>query len=283
MRGEMRRINQCWLILAFLYGSTICFAAATEKPDAPSALTSSTVGNSGTPKDEIYIDDESLEGSGGRGEIRDDLEKEPDYSGSGLGPDDEDSTTNRHQTQLNTNRNNKDRGRGGSSLDAENGSGDGDDDDDDVDVEFDRHEEKKPKPLYPNTSDDEDIDIDDPRTNRKDKVNTHHSVESEIDLQEIDHNHSTDPPHSSSESNNEVFIMNTKAEDRTASFFAQPGILAAVIGGAVVGLLCAILVVMFIVYRMRKKDEGSYALDEPKRSPAVNSYAKNSNNREFYA
>ncbi|XP_037035971.1 syndecan isoform X3 [Bradysia coprophila] len=77
--------------------------------------------------------------------------------------------------------------------------------------------------------------------------------------------------------------MNTKSEDRTASFFAQPGILAAVIGGAVVGLLCAILVVMFIVYRMRKKDEGSYALDEPKRSPAVNSYAKNANNREFYA
>ncbi|XP_012157533.1 syndecan [Anastrepha obliqua] len=77
--------------------------------------------------------------------------------------------------------------------------------------------------------------------------------------------------------------MNTSDDDRTASFFAQPGILAAVIGGAVVGLLCAILVVMFIVYRMRKKDEGSYALDEPKRSPAVNSYAKNANNREFYA
>lgn len=57
----------------------------------------------------------------------------------------------------------------------------------------------------------------------------------------------------------------------------------AVIGGAVVGLLCAILVVMFIVYRMRKKDEGSYALDEPKRSPAGNSYAKSANNREFYA
>lgn len=58
----------------------------------------------------------------------------------------------------------------------------------------------------------------------------------------------------------------------------------AVIGGAVVGLLCAILVVMFIVYRMRKKDEGSYALDEPKRSPTANSYAKGGhNNREFYA
>jgi hypothetical protein len=57
----------------------------------------------------------------------------------------------------------------------------------------------------------------------------------------------------------------------------------AVIGGAVVGLLCAILVVMFIVYRMRKKDEGSYALDEPKRSPTANSYAKSAQSREFYA
>lgn len=57
---------------------------------------------------------------------------------------------------------------------------------------------------------------------------------------------------------------------------------AAVIGGAVVGLLCAILLVMFIVYRMRKKDEGSYVLDEPKRnSPSANPYNKNS--REFYA
>lgn len=67
-----------------------------------------------------------------------------------------------------------------------------------------------------------------------------------------------------------------------ASFFAQPGILAAVIGGAVVGLLCAILLVMFIVYRMRKKDEGSYALDEPKRSHNSNSYSK-APSREFYA
>ncbi|XP_032529281.1 syndecan isoform X1 [Danaus plexippus] len=84
-------------------------------------------------------------------------------------------------------------------------------------------------------------------------------------------------------SDNSVFIMNAKPEDRATSFFAQPGILAAVIGGAVVGLLCAILVVMFIVYRMRKKDEGSYALDEPKRSPAAASYGKGHNNREFYA
>lgn len=73
-----------------------------------------------------------------------------------------------------------------------------------------------------------------------------------------------------------------KDTSRSTSFFAQPGTLAAVIGGAVVGLLCAILCVMFVVYRMRKKDEGSYALDEPKRSPTVNAYAKHPS-REFYA
>lgn len=99
-------------------------------------------------------------------------------------------------------------------------------------------------------------------------------------------------------------VMNPKPEDRPTSFFAQPGILAglftqtiilmfyvlkfgffyvsAIIGGAVVGLLCAILVVMFIVYRMRKKDEGSYALGEPKQSPTANSYSRGTN-KEFYA
>lgn len=53
------------------------------------------------------------------------------------------------------------------------------------------------------------------------------------------------------------------------------------IGGAVVGLLCAILLVMFIVYRMRKKDEGSYVLEEaakPLRATRYHGAAK-----EFYA
>lgn len=59
-------------------------------------------------------------------------------------------------------------------------------------------------------------------------------------------------------------------------------LLAAVVGGAVVGLLCAILLVMFIVYRMRKKDEGSYVLDEPKRN-SPHSHPYNKNSREFYA
>lgn len=87
------------------------------------------------------------------------------------------------------------------------------------------------------------------------------------------------PPSNNFDPSNDV---SPKKSNRSTSFFAQPGTLAAVIGGAVVGLLCAILCVMFVVYRMRKKDEGSYALDEPKRSPTVNAYAKHPS-REFYA
>ncbi|KAL7640945.1 UNVERIFIED_CONTAM: hypothetical protein RMT77_008082 [Armadillidium vulgare] len=67
--------------------------------------------------------------------------------------------------------------------------------------------------------------------------------------------------------NNNIRILTQKDDERQVSIFAQPGILAAFIGGAVMGLLCAILLVMFIVYRMRKRDEGSYPLDEPKRVP----------------
>ena len=57
--------------------------------------------------------------------------------------------------------------------------------------------------------------------------------------------------------------------------------LTAIIGGSVVLLLCGILIVMFIVYRMRKKDEGSYALDEPRKTPTY-SYQR-APDKEFYA
>lgn len=71
--------------------------------------------------------------------------------------------------------------------------------------------------------------------------------------------------------------------DVTNRIMSQPGILAGIIGGALVGLLCAVLLVMFIVYRMRKKDEGSYALDERKQySPSMHQYAR-APTKEFYA
>lgn len=64
--------------------------------------------------------------------------------------------------------------------------------------------------------------------------------------------------------------------------FSQPGILVGIVGGVVIGMLAAILLVMFIIYRMRKKDEGSYALEEgPRKSPS-HAYTRVSS-REFFA
>ncbi|XP_039954535.1 syndecan isoform X3 [Bactrocera tryoni] len=442
-----------FVLLASVNGAT---DQKTVKPSPTSPLSSSSASLSATPKDEIYIDDESIEGSGGRGGLHDDLDKDPDYSGSGFGPDDEDSSTDlqpshrgnnihtqsgKHNTVLTTDDNDDlitsrthhqtnsgtiigsnsgsnsgiiggnsgsntglntiggaahtddedfDLGEGddddakqqlgGAGSFAGSGDGDRDDDDDDHtgDVDDDdEHEVLIERPHQPkndfglgkeptavvengtNTSSttasstttttgsssgsndhkaifssshdedehvvdadeedefddtydednkDDDEDDEDGRVHEEDdntevyidgtEPNTKSggSVDQDIErgttnqgntIHELDTNNVNSQPTDTKviehTTGNEVLIMNTSDDDRTASFFAQPGILAAVIGGAVVGLLCAILVVMFIVYRMRKKDEGSYALDEPKRSPAVNSYAKNANNREFYA
>lgn len=227
-----------------------------------SSSSSSAFGAGGSgPSNDIYIDDEGLEGSGSRGEIRDDLEKEDDESsGSGYGDDDEDSSSrgSSRSSVTNVGIGGGSKGiseSGGSSI----GGGAG------------------------GTGAGSVVPID---TGKSGGSVTHGHVPDGSDpeiytprIPPTEGGHDGNNPYSGSG----VLIMNAKNEDRTASFFAQPGILAAVIGGAVVGLLCAILVVMFIVYRMRKKDEGSYALDEPKRSPTANTYAKNANNREFYA
>lgn len=60
-----------------------------------------------------------------------------------------------------------------------------------------------------------------------------------------------------------------------SSVFNEPGILAGIIGGAVVGLLCAVLLVMFIIYHMRRKEvEPVFMIDRPSRSPSKNGYTK---------
>lgn len=56
--------------------------------------------------------------------------------------------------------------------------------------------------------------------------------------------------------------------------------LAAVIAGGVIGFLFAIFLILLLVYRMRKKDEGSYDLGERKPSGAVYQKAPT---KEFYA
>ncbi|CAL1542194.1 unnamed protein product [Lymnaea stagnalis] len=70
-------------------------------------------------------------------------------------------------------------------------------------------------------------------------------------------------------------------EKASSEIMTQPGILAGIIGGSVVVLLCVVLLIMFLIYRMRKKDEGSYPLDEPRKPPNY-SYVR-APEKEFYA
>ncbi|XP_046384189.1 syndecan-like isoform X2 [Ischnura elegans] len=206
-------------------------------------------------KDEIFIDGEDgIEGSGGGrgGEVKDDLESSG--SGNGPGPDDEDG----YETEISVeNPKLPPKPLGDPYRPRE--------------PEIEKHPQT-PLETVPNSKENE---IGAPPSSVGGGTGGLPPTSEDGDFNEV-------RPDDGNQENNDVYIMDTKPEERATSFFSQPGILAAVIGGAVVGLLCAILVVMFVVYRMRKKDEGSYALDEPKRSPTVNSYTKNSN-REFYA
>nr|XP_025034507.1 syndecan-1 [Pelodiscus sinensis] len=58
-------------------------------------------------------------------------------------------------------------------------------------------------------------------------------------------------------------------------------VLGGVIAGGLIGLLFAVFLVGFMLYRMKKKDEGSYSLDEPKQSNG--GYQKPQKQEEFYA
>ena len=66
------------------------------------------------------------------------------------------------------------------------------------------------------------------------------------------------------------------------SIIKKPGILAGLVGGAIIGLLTAGLLILFIVYRMKKKDEGSYALEETKKPLNAYDY-RHCPTKEFYA
>ncbi|XP_006794398.1 syndecan-2 [Neolamprologus brichardi] len=69
-------------------------------------------------------------------------------------------------------------------------------------------------------------------------------------------------------------------EVHTENLFQRTEVLAAVIAGGVIGFLFAIFLILLLVYRMRKKDEGSYDLGE--RKPSGAAYQK-APTKEFYA
>uniref|UniRef100_A0A8C6MXA9 Syndecan n=2 Tax=Mus TaxID=862507 RepID=A0A8C6MXA9_MUSSI len=69
-------------------------------------------------------------------------------------------------------------------------------------------------------------------------------------------------------------------EKHSDNLFKRTEVLAAVIAGGVIGFLFAIFLILLLVYRMRKKDEGSYDLGE--RKPSSAAYQK-APTKEFYA
>ncbi|XP_054425294.1 syndecan-1 [Pteronotus mesoamericanus] len=77
---------------------------------------------------------------------------------------------------------------------------------------------------------------------------------------------------------------NGPAPDPGASqgFLDRKEVLGGVIAGGLVGLIFAVCLVGFMLYRMKKKDEGSYSLEEPKQANG-GAYQKPSKQEEFYA
>merc|ERR1719423_156263 len=69
---------------------------------------------------------------------------------------------------------------------------------------------------------------------------------------------------------------------KTAGVFQSTHFITAIIIGASIGLLFAIVLILLLVYRMRKKDEGSYALDEKKKNGAPPAY-QYTQGQEYYA
>lgn len=80
----------------------------------------------------------------------------------------------------------------------------------------------------------------------------------------------------------QMYTTQKTARSKLWAIMAKPGILAGIIGGAIIGVLTAFLLIIFIVYRMKKKDEGSYALEETKKPLNAYDY-RNCPTKEFYA
>ncbi|XP_049759744.1 syndecan-1 [Elephas maximus indicus] len=72
------------------------------------------------------------------------------------------------------------------------------------------------------------------------------------------------------------------ATGASQSLLDRKEVLGGVIAGGIVGLIFAVCLVGFMLYRMKKKDEGSYSLEEPKQANG-GAYQKPTKQEEFYA
>ncbi|XP_071804164.1 uncharacterized protein [Asterias amurensis] len=82
--------------------------------------------------------------------------------------------------------------------------------------------------------------------------------------------------------NNKLEVKDKKEKQ---NFFqmvrGSPILLAALVGAVVLTLITIVLITMFLIYRVKKKDEGSYSLDEPHKVKDPTAYWKDT--KEFYA
>ncbi|XP_059926451.1 syndecan-4 isoform X3 [Gadus macrocephalus] len=86
------------------------------------------------------------------------------------------------------------------------------------------------------------------------------------------HLHSNEAPSSHEEQPSNVLMSHASDE----SIFNKTEVLAALIAGGAVGLIFAVLLILLLIYRMKKKDEGSYDLGKKpiyKKAPTTEIYA----------
>lgn len=107
----------------------------------------------------------------------------------------------------------------------------------------------------------------------QDKIPAQTKAPEETEKEEVHH----DSERKSDRAEEETNVYTEKHPD---NLFKRTEVLAAVIAGGVIGFLFAIFLILLLVYRMRKKDEGSYDLGE--RKPSSAAYQK-APTKEFYA
>lgn len=94
--------------------------------------------------------------------------------------------------------------------------------------------------------------------------------------------HRNQPPEDPEDPENPEDPETTGATGASQGLLDRKDVLGGVIGGGLVGLIFAVCLVGFMLYRMKKKDEGSYSLEEPKQANG-GAYQKPTKQEEFYA
>uniref|UniRef100_A0A914I2T1 Syndecan/Neurexin domain-containing protein n=1 Tax=Globodera rostochiensis TaxID=31243 RepID=A0A914I2T1_GLORO len=92
---------------------------------------------------------------------------------------------------------------------------------------------------------------------------------------------STSPPFAPTRTSKRPFFI---ADDPSGTLEQlRPGIFAFMVGGVVVGLLLLILIISYLVYRLKKRDEGTYICEEPHQQAHYPYAYQKASIREFYA